>query len=92
MGTDAYAPRNTMPAFELAISMGADGIELDVNRSADGIIVAIHDETIDDTGNGKGRVDQMTLKQLRQYDYSYKFSSQYKGVTIPTLEEVCAFS
>ena len=89
MGADAYAPRNTIPAFELAISMGVDGVELDVNRSADDAVVVIHDQTIDNTSNGKGRVDHMTLKQLRQYDYSYKFKDKYKNVTIPTLEEVC---
>ena len=42
-GASAYAPENTIPAFELALSMGSDGIELDVQRSADGQLVVIHD-------------------------------------------------
>ncbi|MCB0885348.1 MAG: glycerophosphodiester phosphodiesterase, partial [Propionibacteriaceae bacterium] len=52
----AYAPENTIPAFELALAMGADGIELDVQRSADGHVVVIHDVTINRTSNGVGKV------------------------------------
>jgi len=69
-GASAYAPENTMAAFELARQMGAGGIELDVQLTKDGKIVVIHDLTIDRTSNGKGVVSEMTLEELRQYDYS----------------------
>ena len=54
-GASAYAPENTLPAFELAARQGADGIELDVHLSKDGELVVIHDETLDRTTNGHGR-------------------------------------
>jgi glycerophosphoryl diester phosphodiesterase len=65
-GASAYAPENTLPAFELALSMGVDGIELDVQRSADGHVVAIHDVTINRTSNGVGKVVSLTFDELRR--------------------------
>lgn len=53
-GASAYAPENTLEAIELALRMGADGIELDVHRTRDGKLVVIHDETVDRTSNGSG--------------------------------------
>ena len=55
-GASGYAPENTLESFELAIEQKADGIELDVQMTKDGELVVIHDETIDRTGNGTGRV------------------------------------
>ena len=80
-GASAYAPENTIPAFELAIEMGADGVEFDVHRTADNHLVVIHDETIDRTSDGAGRVVDMTLDELRRHDYG-------DGATIPLLAEV----
>ena len=53
-GASAYAPENTMAAFEKAVEMGADGIELDVQLTKDGELVVIHDETIDRVSDGSG--------------------------------------
>jgi len=64
-GDSANAPENTMAAFRLALEKGADGIELDVMLSADGVPVVIHDSTVDRTTNGSGRVRELTLDQLR---------------------------
>ena len=64
-GASAYAPENTIPAFEQAIEMWADGVEFDVQRTSDGQLVVIHDETITRTSNGFGRVVDLTLEQLR---------------------------
>ncbi|MFT3888625.1 MAG: glycerophosphodiester phosphodiesterase [Arachnia sp.] len=86
-GASAYAPENTMPAFELALSMGATGIELDVQRSADGHVVVIHDETINRTSNGVGKVVDLTLEELRRCDFSNGFAGR-RNVKIPTLREV----
>lgn len=87
-GASGYAPENTIEAFQLAIEQGADGIELDVQLTADGVPVVIHDEKIDRVTDGKGFVKDYTLKELRQYTvYSKKFEV-YKEARIPTLEEV----
>ncbi len=85
-GASAYAPENTMPAFELAIRMGADGVELDVQRSADGHLVVIHDETINRTSNGAGKVVDLTLEELRRCDFNNGFVGR-RNVKIPTLRE-----
>lgn len=87
-GASSYAPENTLPAFEKAIKQKADAIELDVRLSKDNVPVIIHDATINRTSNGKGYVHNLTVKELKKYDYGCKFSNKFKGVTIPTLEEV----
>ena len=86
-GASAYAPENTIPAIQQAIEMGADGVELDVQRTIDGQLVVIHDETINRTSNGFGRVADLTLEQLRLCNYSNGFVGHRK-VQIPTLREV----
>jgi len=80
-GAFAYAPENTMKAFELAVEMKADMIEFDIRMTKDGHIVVIHDETIDRTSDGSGYVRDMALDQLKQFDFG-------EGEKIPTLEEV----
>ncbi len=86
-GASAYAPENTIPAFRLALEQGAQGIELDVQRTADDHLVVLHDETIDRTSNGFGRVVDFTLEDLRRIDFSNGFIGQ-RNVRIPTLTEV----
>ena len=86
-GASYDAPENTLAAFQKAIEMGADGIELDVQMTRDGELVVIHDETINRTSNGKGYVKNHTLEELKQYDFSYGFEL-YKEEKIPTLREV----
>ena len=55
-GASAYVPENTLPAFEKAVDIGADGVELDIHLSRDGRLVVIHDEMLDRTTNGHGFV------------------------------------
>ncbi len=86
-GASAYAPENTLAAFDLAFEMGADGVELDVTLSKDGVPVVIHDDTVDRTTNGHGLIQQMTLEQIKQLDAGVKFD-KYCGERIPTLQEV----
>lgn len=88
-GASAAAPENTMEAFSLAAQMGADGIELDIQLSADGEVVVLHDETVDRTSSGSGRVCDLTLAQLRELDFSCGMAA-YAGARIPTLREVYA--
>jgi len=87
-GASSYAPMNTLPAFELAADQGADGIELDVWLPADGDqLVILHDVTVDHTTNGSGSILTKTFKECKELDASYRFP-QYRGVQIPTLDEV----
>lgn len=86
-GASHYAPENTLVAFQKAVSMGADGIELDVQMTQDGELVVIHDEKIDRTSNGKGYVKDYTLEKLKTYDFRNGFLP-YKEEKIPTLAEV----
>jgi len=87
-GARTQAPENTLAAFRLAIEQGADGIELDVRLSADGEVVVMHDETLDRTTNGRGRVKQYSLDELKRLDAGSHFSCQFAGERIPTLREV----
>ncbi len=67
-GASAVAPPNTLAAFRRAADLGADGVELDVHLSADGVPVVIHDFTVDSTTDGTGRVRDMPLAVLRELD------------------------
>ncbi|MDO5351172.1 MAG: glycerophosphodiester phosphodiesterase [Lachnospiraceae bacterium] len=89
-GASAYAPENTMEAFELAWKQKADGIELDVQMTRDGKLVVIHDETIDRTSDGTGYVKDYTLEKLREFSFN-RLHPQYIRAGIPTLEEVFDF-
>ncbi len=93
-GKDLW-PENTIPAFDSAIAIGADMLEMDVVLTKDSIPVVIHDDSIDRVSNGKGKVRDFYLKDLSKYDFSHHFKN-YKGknpysnaiISIPTLEEV----
>ena len=87
-GASARAPENTIAAFELALTHQADAIELDVKLSADGYVVVMHDATVDLTTDGKGRVRDLPLAELKALDAGSRFSDQFKGEKVPTLEEV----
>ncbi|MDR1805392.1 MAG: glycerophosphodiester phosphodiesterase [Clostridium sp.] len=86
-GANKFYPQNTLPAFKKAVELGADGIETDVHLTLDGQVVICHDYTIDGTSNGKGDINQMTLAQLRQYDFGSYRGEEFAGIKIPTLEE-----
>lgn len=87
-GAMGYAPENTLPSFRMALEMGVQGVELDVHMSKDNEVVVIHDFTVDRTTNGKGFVKDLTLKQLKELDAGIKFGERWRGVRVPTLEEV----
>ena len=87
-GARRVAPENTLPAFQKALEMGVDGIELDVHLSADGDLVVIHDFTVDKTTSGHGRVETFTTAQLAALDAGSHFSPDYAGVGVPTLAAV----
>lgn len=72
-GGEIEAPSDTLFALKTAQEKGADVLELDVHATADGEIVALHDATVDRTTDGAGRVDQMTLDQIKSLDAAYWF-------------------
>lgn len=87
-GASAYAPENTLAAFELAIRQQADAIELDAKLSADGAVIVIHDQTTERTTGKVGVVKEMTLAELRKLDAGSHFDSSFRNEAIPTLDEV----
>lgn len=87
-GASAHAPENTLAAFELALTQGADGIELDVKLSADGHVIVIHDATVDRTTGAHGRVKDLSLAELRALNAGSFFSSNFSTEKVPMLEEV----
>jgi glycerophosphoryl diester phosphodiesterase len=91
-GASGHAPENTLAAFKKAVSLGATFIETDLQLSRDARFVAIHDDTLDRTTNGQGKVHDQTLAALRRLDAGSWFGSEYTGERIPTLEEILEFS
>jgi glycerophosphoryl diester phosphodiesterase len=80
-GASAAEPENTLRAFELAIRQGAQMIELDLDQTADGHVIAIHDATLNRTTNQTGAVAQLTLAEIKRADAG-------KGERVPTLDEI----
>lgn len=89
-GASAYAPENTLVAFQRAFELGADGIELDVALTRDGAALVMHDDRVDRTSNGKGRVSEMTLADIKKLDAGSWFDAKFRGERFSTLEEVLA--
>lgn len=99
-GASAYAPEHTFAAWDLALELGADYLEQDVQMTRDGVLVVLHDETLDRTSGGtcRGRVSDRTLAEVQQCDVGSWFNAaypararpEYVGLRIPTLDEVLA--
>lgn len=87
-GGAAGYPENTLASFKKAVEIGADGVEFDVQLTADGEVVVIHDELIDRTMNGSGLVKDYKLSELRQLNVGEFYSPEFKEEKIPTLAEV----
>lgn len=87
-GACAVAPENTLRAFLQAFELGADGIELDVQLTADGAVVVCHNFQVDHTSNGHGRIAALSLAELKRLDFGSWFGPAFAGESIPTLDEV----
>jgi len=95
-GGDGIWPGDTLYAFEKAVAIGVDVLEMDAHITKDGQIVLMHDEEVDRTTDGTGLIEDMTLDELKQLDAAYKWSNDgdktfpYRatGIQVPTLEEV----
>lgn len=87
-GSSGTHPENSLAAFHEAARLPIYGVEFDVHLTKDGELVVIHDETIARTSDGKGFVKDMTLAELRSFDFGSWFSDEFRGELIPTLYEV----
>ncbi|PRY63493.1 glycerophosphoryl diester phosphodiesterase [Vreelandella songnenensis] len=95
-GASGHAPESSMAALELAHEWGADYLELDIQITADGELVAFHDDTLERTSNGEGSINDHTLAELKELDTGSWFNeahpdladSAFEGTQILTLEEV----
>ena len=95
-GGDAIWPGDTMYAFEKAVEIGVDVLEIDAHITKDSQIVLMHDEEVDRTTDGSGLIEEMTLDELKQLDAAYQWSNddgqtfpyRGKGIQIPTLDEL----
>lgn len=86
-GAAAFAPENTLAAFHLAIGLDVDFVETDVQLTADGVPVLMHDPDVDRTTNGTGPLAAHTFEQLRALDAGSWFSPEFAGQLVPTLDE-----
>ena len=89
-GASGIAPENTLSAFTKAIEIGVDAIELDLHGTSDGEVVVIHDPSLDRTTDMCGLINQTTLANIKRADAGTWCHPQFKGETIPTLEEALA--
>jgi len=89
-GAHVGIPENTLAAYEAAIEMGVDFVEVDLRTTLDGHIVSIHNNDIDSyvTNGRSGIVSEMTLEQLKQLDIGSRIDPQWSGERIPTFEEI----
>ncbi|MBO8442960.1 MAG: glycerophosphodiester phosphodiesterase [Spirochaetes bacterium] len=94
-GDSRNYPENTLPAFESAVRMGIDVVETDIHLTKDGVLVIWHDPTLERNTDGRGRIEDHTLEELRRFDAGYTFTQdggrtfpfRGKGVRICTLAE-----
>jgi len=91
-GASGYAPENTFAAFRRAVAQGVSFIETDLHLTRDAHFVAIHDETVERTTNGRGAIHDMTLAEVRRLDAGSWFASEFMGERIPTLDEILEFT
>lgn len=90
-GFSGYYPENTLRAFEEALKLPIDAIEIDVRRTKDGTLVVMHDEAVDRTTNGNGHVSEFTLSEIEKLDAGSWKGKEFLGTRIPTLNETLEF-
>ena len=86
-GASAYAPENTMSAFDLGLRMNADGIETDIRRTKDGVLVLFHDDDLLRIAGIPGSVEELTYEELSAIDLGLRKGPQYRGERIVTLDD-----
>lgn len=89
-GAKMRAPENTLAGFRAARRLGAGWVELDSKLTKDGVPIVIHDDTLDRTTDGAGKVESATLAEIRKLDAGAWFAPEFKGEKVPTLAEALA--
>ena len=95
-GGGGLFPENTLKAFEYSAKLGVDFLELDIHSTADGTLVVLHDGSVDRTTDGRGKISEMMLAQVKKLDAGYPFTTdggktfpfRGKGIVVPTLAEI----
>ncbi|MBL1231898.1 MAG: glycerophosphodiester phosphodiesterase family protein [Vicingaceae bacterium] len=87
-GAAGLAPENTLASIQLAIELGVDRIEIDVQQTKDNKIIVLHDRTLRRTTTGHGFVKNLTYDEILQFSAGYKFNKFYINEKVPTLEQV----
>ncbi|CAK6712143.1 conserved hypothetical protein [Vibrio harveyi] len=87
-GVAGKYPENTKVSIQAAIDLGLDWVEVDVQPTKDNVLVVCHDHTVNRCSNGKGRVDQMTLAELKTLDFGGWLSTEFSNESIMTLSEL----
>jgi glycerophosphoryl diester phosphodiesterase len=97
-GGERLYPGNTLLAMQESVALGVDVLEMDIHASSDGVLVVIHDDTVDRTTDGTGAVKEMTFAELSQLDAGYYWTEDEgatypyrgQGITIPSFAEILA--
>ena len=95
-GGELLRPSNTLASFDHALELGVDVLEMDIHQTADGVIVLLHDDTVDRTTDGSGVIKEMTFVEIRALDAGYYWTDddgqsypyRGQGIVVPTLEEM----
>jgi glycerophosphoryl diester phosphodiesterase len=87
-GASGHAPEHTFAAYDRAVAMGADYLEQDLQQAAGGELVVMHDDSVDRTTDGTGRVDAHSLEEIRALDAGSWFAPEFAGERVPTLDDV----
>ena len=87
-GFNTVAPENSMPAFGAAFALGADELEFDIWSTLDGVLVSCHDASLTRVSDGEGKVYEKTYEELLKLDFGIKHGEKFKGLKIPTFEEI----
>lgn len=91
-GYDPYNyPENTMAAYKAAVENNLKIFETDILFTKDDVPVCLHDDTIDRTSNGTGKISSLTLEEVKKYDFGLYKGERFKGETVPTLKECLIF-
>ena len=90
-GANRFAPQNTIESFRKAIEFKSDGIETDIQITKDGHLVLCHDSTVNRTSNGKGKISEFLLSDLRELDFGSWFGKKFRETKIPTIDDFLEF-
>jgi glycerophosphoryl diester phosphodiesterase len=87
-GAHREAPENTLASLEQAIEIGCDFVEIDVRRTKDGALVIMHDGNVGRMTNGRGKIEDLTLAEIRKLEVKSRHGAKWAGQKVPTFDEI----